>query len=523
MIQLATALPAIAVGPAKPNLAISAGASSFALALGELMPSAGAMPGGVAEEAGKPDGLLLLLPEGQELAARGKDLPDVVPGLEGKSNEEADSGADSDEDASPDEMPAPPFAWFATAPAPMPEAAIAERSAPGRDVVGAGLPAGSDPRRPGSPAIPDEAIVAAGAGAGEVPVAAGQAVPTGTEARLHLRASRKLDESPRLAEKVVRRGAPAVQDVPAAAAQAAGQRAAIAVAPPVSPAAAGTPRPEADQPVAVPDTDEPVSGPGAARSDPATGITETRLPIEAEAAPVRHELRQASAAAPVVRVDLERHLSPQRISIADIAQGQRDVAPPPAAAAQAVTQFELPQAFRQPAAHDPQGPEVVPLAGANGTQTLAAVTPAGQGQQAQLDTRHQQWTARMLDTIEALRGAAPVRETKLSLMPDALGKVDVSIRQEGDAIHVHFNTETQAARQLIADAQPKLAEIAEQRGIRLGSTSVESNPTGTGAGANPQAGQGKRQDAAPNRHPPSAPAGARREAQTSTHSDERIA
>jgi len=131
----------------------------------------------------------------------------------------------------------------------------------------------------------------------------------------------------------------------------------------------------------------------------------------------------------------------------------------------------------------------------------------------------------MIDRIETLQGAGPARETRLSLMPEALGKVDIAIRQDDSgSIHVQFNTDTQSARQLIADAQPKLAEIAQERGIRLGSTSVESNATGTGAGnANPQMNQGQRQDAAPNRNQPSAPPSARREAQTSTQDDERIA
>jgi hypothetical protein len=128
----------------------------------------------------------------------------------------------------------------------------------------------------------------------------------------------------------------------------------------------------------------------------------------------------------------------------------------------------------------------------------------------------------MIDKIEALQGGGPVRETRLSLMPEGLGKVDISIRQDDAGLHVQFNTDTQAARQLIADAQPKLAEIAQERGIRLGSTSVESNATGTGAGtANPQMNQGQRNDAQPQRNQPSPPPSARREAQSSTNSDER--
>ncbi|MCX8477663.1 MAG: flagellar hook-length control protein FliK [Sphingomonas sp.] len=109
-----------------------------------------------------------------------------------------------------------------------------------------------------------------------------------------------------------------------------------------------------------------------------------------------------------------------------------------------------------------------------------AVAAAAEVQQGALDMRRQEWMGQMVEQIEALRDAGPARETRLSLSPEALGKVDVSIRQDGDRIHVHFATETQAARQLIADAQPRLAELAEARGVRLGQTSVDS---GTGQGA----------------------------------------
>lgn len=124
---------------------------------------------------------------------------------------------------------------------------------------------------------------------------------------------------------------------------------------------------------------------------------------------------------------------------------------------------------------------------ASGPTTLAdivrphAVAAAADVQQGALDMRRQEWMGQMVEQIEALRDAGPARETRLSLSPEALGKVDVSIRQDGDRIHVHFATETQAARQLIADAQPRLAELAEARGVRLGQTSVDSGGAGQGS------------------------------------------
>lgn len=110
-----------------------------------------------------------------------------------------------------------------------------------------------------------------------------------------------------------------------------------------------------------------------------------------------------------------------------------------------------------------------------------AVAAAADIQQGVLDMRRQEWMGQMVDHIEAMRDASPTRETRLSLSPEALGRIDVSIRQDGDRIHVHFATETQAARQLLTDAQPRLSELAEARGVKLGQTSVDGGGPGQGS------------------------------------------
>jgi flagellar hook-length control protein FliK len=140
---------------------------------------------------------------------------------------------------------------------------------------------------------------------------------------------------------------------------------------------------------------------------------------------------------------------------------------------------DRPSAARSPSADAPLA--VAPLAAGGGAVPSHAVAAPADVQQGALDMRRREWTGQMIDRIEALRDASPLRETRVSLMPEALGKVDVSIRQEGDRIHVHFSTETQAARQLIADAQPRLVELAEARGVKLGNTSVDSGAAGQGS------------------------------------------
>ncbi len=89
----------------------------------------------------------------------------------------------------------------------------------------------------------------------------------------------------------------------------------------------------------------------------------------------------------------------------------------------------------------------------------------------------------MIDRIELLRDDVNARDTRIRLMPDALGNIDLSVRKDGDAVHVHFTAENQATRTLLTEAQPRLAELAEARGVKLGGATVDA---GTGGGANHQ-------------------------------------
>jgi len=89
-----------------------------------------------------------------------------------------------------------------------------------------------------------------------------------------------------------------------------------------------------------------------------------------------------------------------------------------------------------------------------------------------IDTRHDGWLDRLIDRIDALRDAANAQDTRVRLIPDALGKIDVALRKSDDGVQVHFTAEVPATRQLLADAQPRLAQLAEQRGLKLAETSV---------------------------------------------------
>lgn len=104
-----------------------------------------------------------------------------------------------------------------------------------------------------------------------------------------------------------------------------------------------------------------------------------------------------------------------------------------------------------------------------------AVLATGDVQQAPLDTRQGNFPHQMIDRIEQLRDDANANDTRIRLIPDALGMIDVTMRREGSAVHVHFAAEQSATRALLEDARPQLADIAAARGLALGQTSVGSD------------------------------------------------
>lgn len=109
--------------------------------------------------------------------------------------------------------------------------------------------------------------------------------------------------------------------------------------------------------------------------------------------------------------------------------------------------------------------------------------------QAPLDLSRDDWAGKMVDRIAALHDAAEATDTRIRLAPENLGNVDVSIRRDGDRLHVHFTAENPAARQLIAEAAPRLAELADARGVKLGQTSVDAGTGGQQQPGQPQSSQ----------------------------------
>ncbi|MES2986718.1 MAG: flagellar hook-length control protein FliK [Pseudomonadota bacterium] len=230
-------------------------------------------------------------------------------------------------------------------------------------------------------------------------------------------------------------------------------------------------------------------------------------PVDAAAAPDAAPVKAPAPPGPVAAAAQPARHAPE--------------ATPPRTVASLIAQASAQQAAGQPITLSPQrrnpsdlGQPVVGSVAAPSPAALQQVAATPEAHQGALDMRRQEWMGKMVETIEAMREAGPIKETRITLMPDALGKVDILVRQDGEGVHVHFSTETQAARQILTEAQPRLNELAEQRGIRLGQTSVDSQSAG--------AQSGQRQNDA--RQTPSAPASARAAKDDVTNTDdERVA
>ncbi len=98
--------------------------------------------------------------------------------------------------------------------------------------------------------------------------------------------------------------------------------------------------------------------------------------------------------------------------------------------------------------------------------------------QAPLDLSRDDWPNAMIDRIAAMRDAAEAADTRIRLAPENLGALEISIRRDGDRMHVHFTAEQPATRQLLADAASQLIELANARGVKLGGSSVDSGTGG---------------------------------------------
>lgn len=95
---------------------------------------------------------------------------------------------------------------------------------------------------------------------------------------------------------------------------------------------------------------------------------------------------------------------------------------------------------------------------------LQVTTPAGQRAWAEDVGNRMLW---MIGRNES--------KAELVLTPPSLGKLGVSIQVNGDQTTAHFVAATQAAREALEHAMPRLREMLQQAGIQLGQTNVSTS------------------------------------------------
>ena len=146
--------------------------------------------------------------------------------------------------------------------------------------------------------------------------------------------------------------------------------------------------------------------------------------------------------------------------------------------------------------------------GASAQQAIAAAAPiasvaaAGAREDATLDMRHGGWPGAMVDHIERLRDAADATDTRIRLVPDALGSIDVSLARRDDGVQVTLTADRPATQAMLAEARPQLTDLAQARGLRLADAGL-----GAGAGGGAQGFADHRRQPAP-ATVPAAPASA---------------
>lgn len=100
----------------------------------------------------------------------------------------------------------------------------------------------------------------------------------------------------------------------------------------------------------------------------------------------------------------------------------------------------------------------------------------------------QAWSEEVGNQVRWMLGRAESR-AELVLTPPSLGKLEVSISLSGDQATAQFVASTQAARDALEQAMPKLREILEQAGLALGQADVSTSEDRGAAGGEQGSGR----------------------------------
>ena len=280
---------------------------------------------------------------------------------------------------------------------------------------------------------------------------------------------------------------------------------------PVASAPSPLPQPVVTTPVLPPASERIGMPESSGATKPKPDLPQVQVPL------VRGEVPTATSAGK------DRPVVPPTLSVAGGGVLQAAPAAQLVAAGQVAPAAQVFAAAIHRAARDdrPASPADVLIAGVVPTTDVAphAVGAIEGMRHAALDMAHEAWPTKMIERIETLRDAMNAVDTSIRLVPDKLGTIDVTLRRDGDAVAVHFNAQQAETRQLLADAQPKLAELAEAKGLKLSAQAGQVGHGGQGDG-----GQQQQQQRAPSSAPLSTNRAGRVAAQDEAAlSDERIA
>ncbi|VXC70277.1 flagellar hook-length control protein FliK [Sphingomonas sp. AX6] len=193
--------------------------------------------------------------------------------------------------------------------------------------------------------------------------------------------------------------------------------------------------------------------------DPAAARTlavkvEASLPTPAKFVPI-----ERAAGAPSDRA------APRRVAIALAVPTTTTVSALPVTVADLIPTEQRPRMSATPIAPVTDPASIGVSAPVEAASNVADPTP--------IDTQATDWIEGMIEQIDVMRdahaeGASETTTTRIRLSPDALGGIEIVLSGEGEAIDVRINADTSAARALLAEAAPRLTDMAEARGLKLG-------------------------------------------------------
>jgi len=202
-----------------------------------------------------------------------------------------------------------------------------------------------------------------------------------------------------------------------------------------------------------------------------TKLTELLARMTASSKPGAAQPPLPAATAPVAANTAQTQIVPQLAALAQaMQQVKKDDQPTQAAPDAAISTTPLGMT---------PVPTPAPTARADGAQMVATPTPADEMMTHHLDlAKDAQW----LDTLarDIARAANSESHMRFQLSPEHLGTLKVELLNGSNGTSVKLTTETEAARQILADAQPKLVAEARAQGLRISEAQVNLGGQGGG-------------------------------------------